>query len=93
MPSSAPAAAFGGLLGQTVGLRATLLIGGLAMLPECLWVLFSPVRTLRQMPTPADNAPVASRLAKQAKGCSAVSSPFAAPGADAGLGRARHSGR
>lgn len=50
----------GGVLGQTVGLRATLAIGALAMLPGCLWVLLSPVRTLRELLAPAANAPTAS---------------------------------
>ena len=40
-------AAIGGVLGTTLGLRATLLIGGLIGLGSVLVVLFSPVRSVR----------------------------------------------
>lgn len=40
-------AAVGGVLGTTIGLRATLFIGGLVGLASVLVVLFSPVRTAR----------------------------------------------
>ena len=37
----------GGVLGEVVGVHATLVIGVLGMLAACLWLLFSPVRSLR----------------------------------------------
>jgi MFS family permease len=43
----------GGFLGQGIGLRPTLLIGALGSLLSVLWVLFSPVRSLRSQPEPA----------------------------------------
>jgi hypothetical protein len=52
-------ALMGGLLGEAVGLRATLLIGALGVFLEFGWVLFSPVRSLRQLPVPTDQpAPI-----------------------------------
>jgi MFS family permease len=38
----------GGLLGQTVGLRVTLVIGALVMVLSLLWLVGSPVRTLHE---------------------------------------------
>lgn len=43
----------GGVLGERVGLRPTLLIGGMGALLGVLWLLVSPMRTLRHVPTPA----------------------------------------
>lgn len=40
----------GGILGQTVGLRETVLIAGSGTLLSFLWVTLSPVRSLRKMP-------------------------------------------
>lgn len=40
----------GGLLGEQIGLRATLLLAGLGALGAVLWLIFSPLRTLREMP-------------------------------------------
>ena len=40
----------GGLLGQTVGLRATLLVGAIGGLLSALWLVFSPVRKLCEYP-------------------------------------------
>lgn len=40
----------GGLLGQTVGLRGALVIGGLGLMLAFLWVARSPVRMLRESP-------------------------------------------
>lgn len=37
----------GGILGETVGPRMTLLLGAIGALPSVLWLLLSPVRTLR----------------------------------------------
>ncbi|MDT5118517.1 MAG: hypothetical protein QOE30_4256, partial [Mycobacterium sp.] len=39
----------GGLIGDSIGLRPTLLLGGLLPLIGLIWVLFSPVRTLRSL--------------------------------------------
>jgi predicted MFS family arabinose efflux permease len=38
----------GGLLGQAIGLRATMLVVGLGLLLAWFWVLFSPVRALHE---------------------------------------------
>ena len=38
----------GGLLGETVGLRGTLVIAANGVLLAALWLLISPVRTLRE---------------------------------------------
>lgn len=49
----------GGLLGEMIGLRGTLLVGIAGMLAACLIVAFSPLRTLRDLPAHAeDDAPV-----------------------------------
>jgi MFS family permease len=40
----------GGFLAEQIGLRPTLLVGALGGLTSCLWVLFSPVRALREQP-------------------------------------------
>jgi MFS family permease len=42
----------GGALGEVLGLRAAVLVGVLGSLTAFLWVLRSPVRTLRQVPQP-----------------------------------------
>src|SRR5215217_684837 len=38
----------GGVLGETIGLRATLIVGGLGMLLPVVWLLRSPVRSLER---------------------------------------------
>jgi len=43
-------AVVGGLLGEVIGLRATLLVGAIGVFLEFGWLLFSPVRLLRQLP-------------------------------------------
>ena len=40
----------GGFLGEQIGLRPTMLVGGLGGLLAGLWVFFSPVRSLREQP-------------------------------------------
>ena len=40
----------GGLLGQTIGMRPTLFISIAGELLETLWVVFSPIRTMRELP-------------------------------------------
>src|SRR2546421_2362306 len=42
-------AALGGLLGGAVGLRATLVLGGVGLAAGCLLLLASPVRTVRDL--------------------------------------------
>jgi len=46
----------GGLLGDVVGLRTTLLIGALGTLLALAWVAFSPVPGLQRLPAAVDNA-------------------------------------
>jgi predicted MFS family arabinose efflux permease len=43
-------AMLGGYLGETIGLRATLFVGAAGGLLAPLWVLLSPVRSLREQP-------------------------------------------
>lgn len=43
-------ALLGGALGNLVGLRPTLVVGALGMLTACLWLRFSPVWCLRDVP-------------------------------------------
>ena len=40
----------GGILGETIGPRGAMLVGGIGMLPAVLWLIFSPIRHLRSMP-------------------------------------------
>jgi hypothetical protein len=44
----------GAVLGETIGLRATLLVGALGTLPAVFWLVRSPVAALRTMPAPHD---------------------------------------
>ena len=57
-----PLGAFaGGLLGEAIGLRPTVLIGAAGVLLAFLWVALSPVRSLRALPGESpDTAPVPS---------------------------------
>jgi MFS family permease len=48
----------GGVLGSAIGARATLLVAALGGLLSCLWLLGTPVRTLRAHPTPVLSASV-----------------------------------
>jgi MFS family permease len=41
----------GGLLGESLGLRATLLLSAFGEMLGVLWLLFSPLRSLREQPT------------------------------------------
>lgn len=43
-------ALLGGAIGQAAGLRAALAVGLVGMLLSSLWVVFSPVRGLRELP-------------------------------------------
>jgi predicted MFS family arabinose efflux permease len=42
----------GGALGSLVGLRETIVIGGIGTTLAVLWIIFSPQRHLREMPEP-----------------------------------------
>jgi MFS family permease len=42
----------GGAIGQVVGLHAALWVGAIGGVPTFLWVLLSPVRSIREMPEP-----------------------------------------
>jgi MFS family permease len=54
----------GGAIGQTVGLRAALWVGAIGGLPTFLWVLLSPVRSIRTMPEPVvEPTPAEAELA------------------------------
>jgi hypothetical protein len=54
----------GGLLGGLIGLRPTLLVGSLGLFLPFLWVLFSPIRVLREQPQPlAEDAEATTELA------------------------------
>jgi len=44
----------GGLLGSTIGLRETLVVGAIGSGSSFLWILFSPQRHLREMPEPIE---------------------------------------
>ena len=46
----------GGVLGETIGLRGTLVVGGCCFLLSALWLALSPVRGLRDAPAPAGEA-------------------------------------
>ena len=43
----------GGVLGERIGLRATMAVGAIGALSSFAWVFFSPVASLREAPTPA----------------------------------------
>ena len=47
-------ALIGGFMGEQIGLRSTMLVGAIGGLSSGLWVLFSPVRALREQPAPVD---------------------------------------
>jgi MFS family permease len=49
-------ALIGGALGGTIGLRPTLLVGAVGSLLPSLWIIFSPVRGLREQPKPVEEA-------------------------------------
>ena len=43
----------GGLLGDAIGLRATIILAVIGGISPFLWILFSPVRRLKEIPAPA----------------------------------------
>jgi Na+/melibiose symporter-like transporter len=46
----------GGVLGELIGLRATVLVAVVGGLLGCVWILCSPLPRLREMPAPAERA-------------------------------------
>jgi hypothetical protein len=46
----------GGLLGEAVGLRMTILIAGVGMLTSVAWVVLSPVATVKVLPNGSEEA-------------------------------------
>lgn len=51
--SSLPIGALiGGVLGDLIGLRPTLMVAAIGILLSVLWLVFSPVRTLQEQPAP-----------------------------------------
>jgi predicted MFS family arabinose efflux permease len=46
----------GGVLASTIGIKETLIVGGLGTCLPFLPVLFSPVRGIKEMPEPVDEA-------------------------------------
>jgi hypothetical protein len=50
-------ALFGGVLGQTVGVRQALWVGALGELVAVLPIILSPLRTMRELPVGLDRAP------------------------------------
>ena len=55
------AALLGGILGETFGVPATIVIGAFGGFPSFLWLVFSPVRTIRELPLASDETYVAER--------------------------------
>jgi MFS family permease len=54
----------GGAIGQTIGLRTALWVGAVGGIPVFLWVLLSPVRSIRTMPEPVvEPTPAEAELA------------------------------
>lgn len=53
-------ALMGGALGQAVGLRVTLLLMGLGLLCAPLWLIFSPIPSLREPPEPVNGQSAAA---------------------------------
>lgn len=49
----------GGALGDAIGVRATLVVGVVGMLIAFLWLLWSPLRTVREIPAPAEEVAAA----------------------------------
>lgn len=47
----------GGLLGERIGLRPTLIVGGVGALLACLWLILTPIRGLRAQPSRGQSLP------------------------------------
>lgn len=50
----------GGVLGQAIGLRATLVVAGLGVLGGAAWLILSPIRGFRRVPEAIEAEPVAA---------------------------------
>jgi hypothetical protein len=46
----------GGILGSTIGLRETMVVGAIGGGLAVLWIVFSPQRHLREMPEPIEES-------------------------------------
>ncbi len=53
----------GGVLGSTIGLRETMVVGAIGGGLAVLWIVFSPQRHLREMPEPVADEPTATAAA------------------------------
>ncbi len=65
----------GGALGSWIGLRETIVIGGLGGSLAVLWIVFSPQRQLRDMPEPIEEEPRATELGAALPGVADPLSP------------------
>jgi MFS family permease len=52
----------GGALGSSLGLRETIVVGGIGGSLSVFWIVFSPQRHLREMPEPIEDVAVATEL-------------------------------
>jgi hypothetical protein len=50
----------GGILAQIIGLRPALTIAAVGLVLSTLWIVFSPVRTLKELPLPVADVPEAA---------------------------------
>jgi MFS family permease len=64
----------GGVLASQIGLKETLIVGGIGSCLPFLPVLFSPVRSIRRMPEPIAEPPVLDSILAEAEGA-AVPAP------------------
>ena len=58
-------AVIAGALGTAIGLRETILLGGVLSMGPFLFVLFSPVRSIQKMPEPVDQAAAGSAATRE----------------------------
>jgi MFS family permease len=58
----------GGALGSWLGLRETIVIGGVGTTLAVLWIVFSPQRHLREMPEPIADEPLQADLGPEVPG-------------------------
>ncbi|GAA5074775.1 MFS transporter [Streptomyces similanensis] len=48
-------ALLGGWLGDSIGLRPSLFVGAAGLFASALWIVFSPIRAMSELPPPADD--------------------------------------
>lgn len=65
----------GGVLGSTIGLRETLVVGAIGCGSSFLWILLSPQRHLREMPEPIEDEPRTTELGAALPGVADPLSP------------------